>query len=114
MNGGIKNISKQEILELKKQVGYLEHQVVSKTLVQNAYVSMTLFAFDKEEEISTHTSTGDAFVLCLDGKGEITVDDETFFLVEGQSIVMPSELPHSVYGVEKFKMLLVVVFPTEK
>lgn len=110
----LKNISAKEVLELKEQVGYLDHQVVSKTLIQNSYVSMTLFAFDKDEEISTHESKGDAFVLCLDGTGEIIIDEEKFILEEGQSIVMPANRPHAVYGKEKFKMMLLVVFPIDK
>ena len=70
----IKNISKAEVLTLKEQVSYQEGQVVSKTLAQNDAVSVTLFSFDKGEEISTHESGGDAFVTCLDGVGEITID----------------------------------------
>ena len=57
----IKNISKAEVLTLKEQVSYQEGQVVSKTLAQNDAVSVTLFSFDKGEEISTHESGGDAF-----------------------------------------------------
>lgn len=106
----MKNIVKSEVVDLKEQVGYLDNQVVSKTLVQNGAVNITLFAFDKNEEISTHESKGDAFVTCLDGEGEITIDDSKFVLKEGQSIVMPANHPHSVYGKEKFKMLLIVVF----
>ena len=52
----------------------------------------------------------DAFVTCLDGVGEVTIDGEKFQLTEGQSIVMPAGHPHAVYGKEQFKMLLVVVF----
>lgn len=70
----IKNISKAEVLVLKDQVAYQEGQVVSKTLAQNDALSVTLFSFDKGEEISTHESGGDAFVTCLDGVGEITID----------------------------------------
>lgn len=66
----MKNISKAEVLVLKDQVAYQEGQVVSRTLAQNAAVSVTLFSFDKGEEISTHESGGDAFVTCLDGVGE--------------------------------------------
>ncbi len=106
----IKNISKAEVLTLKEQVSYQPGQVVSKTLAQNCYVSVTLFAFDKDEEISTHESDGDAFVTCLDGIGKITIDDMEYQLHEGQSIVMPAKHPHAVYGQEQFKMLLVVVF----
>jgi len=109
----LKNINKAEVLELKEQVSYMDHQIVSRTLVQNESVSITLFAFDKDEEISSHESTGDAFVTCLDGTGEITIDQEVFILKEGQSIVMPAKHPHAVFGKDKFKMVLVVVFPTK-
>lgn len=51
----MKNISKKEVLTLKDQIAYQDGQVVSKTLVQNHHVSITLFSFDKEEEISTHS-----------------------------------------------------------
>ena len=105
-----KNIDKQTKLNLKDLVEYQEGQVVSKTLVQNDYVSMTIFSFDKGEEISTHESGGDAFVTCLDGMGRITIDGVDFTLHEGESIVMPARHPHAVYGQEQFKMLLVVVF----
>ncbi len=106
----IKNINKAEVLKLKDEVAYQTGQVVSKTLAQNDALSVTLFAFDKGEEISSHESTGDAFVTCLDGEGEITIDGEKYILHEGDSIVMPARHPHAVYGKEQYKMLLVVVF----
>ena len=79
----IKNIEKSTVLTLKDEVAYQAGQVVSKTLAQNSAHSVTLFAFDKGEEISTH---------------------------EGQSIVMPAHHPPAVYGKEQYKMLLVVIF----
>lgn len=106
----IKNIEKAQVLTLKEEVSYQPGQVVSKTLAQNNALSVTLFAFDKGEEISTHESGGDAFVTCLDGVGRITIDGKPYELHEGESIVMPAKHPHAVYGQEKFKMLLVVVF----
>ena len=107
---GIKNFNKAEVVTLKEQVSYQEGQVVSKTMAQNDHVSVTLFSFDKGEEISTHESGGDAFVTCLDGVGEVTIDGVKYELHEGDSIVMPAGHPHAVYGKEQFKMLLVVVF----
>ena len=106
----MKNISEKEVLTLREQVAYQPGQVVSRTLAQNSAVSVTLFSFDKGEEISTHASGGDAFVTCLDGVGRITIDGEEFLLHQGESIVMPAGHPHAVCGQEQFKMLLVVVF----
>ena len=95
---GMKNISKAEVLTLRGQVAYQSGQVVSRTLAQNEHVSVTLFSFDKGEEISTHESGGDAMVTCLDGVGRITIDGVEHILHEGESIVMPARHPHAVYG----------------
>lgn len=105
-----KNIAKKEKLELKSLVDYQEGQVVSKTLVQNDYVSVTIFSFDKGEEISTHVSGGDAMVTVLEGTGRFTIGGDVFILNEGETIVMPKDVPHAVFGEEKFKMELVVSF----
>jgi quercetin dioxygenase-like cupin family protein len=108
----IKNIEHSSILGLENLVSYSPGQIVSMTLAQNTALSMTLFAFDKDEEISTHESGGDALVMALDGEGEIMIEEQRFLLKKGDSIVMPAQKPHSVKATEQFKMFLVVVFPT--
>lgn len=105
-----KNIAKQQKLLLKDLVDYQPGQVVSKTLAQNNAVSLTLFSFEKGEEISTHVSGGDAMVQVLEGTGRFTVDGVPHILHEGESIVMPAGFPHAVFGEERFKMLLTVIF----
>lgn len=106
----IKNMDFSKVIEMKSLVEYQEGQVVSRTLAQGKPLSLTLFAFDKGEEISSHSSGGDALVYILDGQAEITVGDEVFNLKEGETIVMPAGIPHALLAQEKFKMLLVVVF----
>ena len=105
-----KNIEKQVKLTLKDQVAYQPGQVVSKTLVQNDKVSMTIFSFDKGEEISTHAAGGDAMVTVLEGKGKFTVAEDVFYLEAGETLIMPKDIPHAVYGEERFKMQLVVSY----
>ena len=105
-----KNIEKHIKLNLKDQVAYQPGQVVSKTLVQNDAVSMTLFSFEKGEEISTHAAAGDAMVTVLEGTGKFTVGDKVFILNQGETIIMPKDVPHSVYGEERFKMQLIVSY----
>ena len=104
-----KNIDKAAVLHLKDLVDYQPGQVVSKTLVQNDLVSMTLFSFDKGEEISTHTG-GDAMVTVLEGTGRLTVGQDVFVLHEGDTLIMPKGIPHAVFGEERFKMQLTVSF----
>lgn len=105
-----KNIKSNALLSLKELVDYQPGQIVSKTLVQNDSVSITLFAFDKGEEISTHTSSGDAMASVLDGKGRFTVGENVFIISEGETLIMPKGVPHAVLGEEKFKMQLIVSF----
>ena len=111
MKEPMKNIAKSEALILKEQVDYQPGQVVSKTLAQNKAVSVTLFAFDKGEEISTHDSTGDAMVTVLEGVGRFTVGGKPHIVKAGETLVMPATVPHAVYGEEAFKWTLTVVFP---
>jgi len=110
----IKHISHETALQLADQVSYSAGQIVSMTLSQNKAVSLTLFAFDKGEEISTHASHGDALVTALDGLGEITIGGKQHLLKTGESIVMPAGIAHAVKAAEQFKMLLLVIFPAEK
>ena len=70
----LKNIEQEKVLTLTEQVLTQPGQIVSKTLVQNNAVSVTLFAFAKGEEIGTHDSTGDAMVTVLEGIGKFTID----------------------------------------
>ena len=107
----IKNIEHETILPLPEQVLVLPGQIVSKTLAQNRAVSMTLFAFDKGEEISTHDSDGDAMVTVLEGTGRFTVSGKEYMVEAGQTLIMPAKKPHAVFAQEAFKMLLVVIFP---
>lgn len=105
-----KNIEKQTKLSLKDQIAYQPGQVVSKTLVQNEKVSMTLFSFDKGEEISSHAAGGDAMVTVLEGTGRFTVGEDVFLLHVGETLIMPKGIPHAVFGEERFKMQLIVSF----
>ncbi len=114
MSDYIRHLRQGSVLSLADQVDYQGGQIVSKTLAQNAALSLTLFAFDAGEEISSHDSSGDAMVTALDGVGEITIGDEKHVLRAGETIVMPAKVPHAVYASERFKMFLTVVFPSRK
>ena len=106
----MKNLEFAAVLPFAQQVQYQKGQVVSKTIAQSKALSLTLFAFDKGEEIGTHASDGDALVIVLDGQGQITIDDTSYILNAGDSIIMPAQHPHSVFAKEQFKMFLVVEF----
>ncbi|HMM31492.1 MAG TPA: cupin domain-containing protein [Clostridia bacterium] len=107
----LKNIPFETALPLTSLVPYQDGRIVSRTLAQNGAVSVTLFAFEAGEEISTHASGGDALVYVFDGEGEFTIDGTLHRVAAGESIVMPAGKPHAVRAKERFRMLLTVVFP---
>ena len=110
----IKNMNHEEVLSLAGQVNAEDGQIVSKTLAQNKAVSVTLFAFAKGEEISTHNSIGDAMVTVLEGTGRFTVDGTDHLVHAGEVLIMPAKKPHAVYAEESFKMMLTVIFPFDE
>ena len=105
----IKNISFSEPHVLIDLVDYKEGQVVSRTLAQNEKISLTLFAFDSGEGLSTHAAPGDAMVQVLDGEVKLTIGGEEVIAKAGEIVVMPKNVPHSVNAKKRFKMLLIVV-----
>ena len=106
----IKNMEASKAIELKSMVAYQEGQVVSRTMAQGRPLSITLFAFDNGEEISSHASAGDAMVTILEGTAEITIGTEKHRVQAGEAILMPKNIHHALLAKGRFKMLLIVVF----
>jgi len=105
----IKNITFAEPQGLADLVDYESGRVVSRTFAQTKVMSLTLFAFDQGEGISSHSAAGDAFVQVLDGEASITIGEKDVLVKAGQVVVMPAGIPHALDARQRFKMLLVVV-----
>lgn len=110
MQNFFRNLPYEKAESLKSQIEYLSGQVVSKTIAQNKAFGITLFAIPAGEGISSHKSTGDAFVYIIEGSAEITIDDNHHTVTKGEFIVMPAGHPHALNARENFKMLLFVAF----
>ena len=98
-----------KILNLESFVEYNDGSVVSKTLVKKSAGTITLFAFDKGQALSTHSAPFDALVQVLDGEVEIEISGTKFNLKRGQSIIMPADEPHGLIATSKFKMMLIMI-----
>jgi quercetin dioxygenase-like cupin family protein len=90
-------------------IHYETDGVVSKRIIQKEKGNVTLFAFDKGQQLSEHTAPFDALVQVIDGTGEIIIDGKPNLLSAGQSIIMPANVPHAVNATERFKMLLTMI-----
>ncbi|MFQ6035796.1 MAG: cupin domain-containing protein [Sedimentisphaerales bacterium] len=94
---------------LKELAEYSKDSIVSKTLLDKQVGTITLFAFDKGQKLSEHTTPYDAFVQIVDGWAQMTIGGEDIKVCSGQIIIMPANVPHAVAAEEKFKMLLTMI-----
>jgi len=90
-------------------IGYADDSVVSKTILSKPVGSITLFAFDKGQGLSEHTSPYDAVVQIIEGCAQLTIGGKVMEVSAGELIVMPANIPHSVDAKERFKMLLIMI-----
>jgi quercetin dioxygenase-like cupin family protein len=90
-------------------VEYSKDSIVSKTVIDKPVGTITLFAFDKGQKLSEHTTPYDAVVQVLDGSSMLTIDGQDKHVTAGEIIIMPGNVPHSVTAQEKFKMLLTMI-----
>ncbi|MFD1431106.1 cupin domain-containing protein [Lacticaseibacillus yichunensis] len=107
----IDKIDPATTLSLTSLIPLDDGQVNSRTLVQRDDMSMTLFSVATDEEIGGHTAEGDALVNILSGEAEVTIRKKAHRVPAGQSILIPAGARHSLYALEGFQMLLIVVKP---
>jgi quercetin dioxygenase-like cupin family protein len=88
---------------------YQEGAVVSRTLIKKETGTVTLFAFDKGQGLSEHTTPFDALVNVIEGEAEIIISGTSYHVRGGEMIVMPANEPHALKAVERFKMMLVMI-----
>ena len=94
---------------VRDSIKYQENSIVSKTVIDEKSGTITLFAFDEGQNLSEHSAPHEAMVHVIDGVGEYTIGGETHRVEEGEMIIMPASIPHSVRAPEKFKMVLTMI-----
>ncbi|MCB0823640.1 MAG: cupin domain-containing protein [Bacteroidales bacterium] len=104
-----KEFGHSTIMNFNDKVEYSSEGIVSKRILQKEKGNVSLFAFDKGQQLSEHSAPFDALVQVLDGEGEIVINGKSHILLEGESIIMPANVPHAVIAAEKFKMLLTMI-----
>jgi len=83
--------------------------IVSKTLVDQKTGTITVFAFDQGQSLSEHTAPFDAFVHILSGQMKIRLNGNPVTVNQGESLIMPADIPHALEAVEPTRMLLVMI-----
>lgn len=90
-------------------IAYQEGAVVSRTLMNTASGTVTVFAFDAGQGLSEHTAPFDALVHVLEGTAEVRIAGVSNTLEAGECIMMPARAPHALKAAARFKMQLVMI-----
>ncbi len=98
-----------QAVEFNELVDYSDNSIVSKTLLDSAEGTITLFAFDRGQSLSEHSAPFHAFVQIIDGTGTIIIDGAEIEATTGQWVLMPADIPHAVEANQQFKMLLIMI-----
>ena len=98
-----------QVAVLAALVAYQPDAIVSRTLVKHSQGTLTLFAFDRSQELSEHTTPFDALVQILDGTASISIDGCEHRVNQGEAILMPANRPHALRADARFKMLLTMI-----
>src|ERR1700675_2454736 len=98
-----------EVVRLIDLVNYQEGSVVSRTLVNLATGTVTLFAFDEGQGLSEHTAAFDAVAHVLEGEAEITVSGKPLRTTTGEAVLLPANHPHALKALSRFKMVLTMI-----
>ncbi len=90
-------------------INYQNGSIVSKQIIKKPNGNITLFAFDKDESLTEHTSPYEAVVYMVDGEMEIKIGGNPFNVKAGEILVMPPNVPHGLKATIKSKMLLTMI-----
>lgn len=86
-----------------------EKSIVSRQIIKKPNGNITLFAFDKDESLTEHTSPYEALVQIVKGKMTITIGGKPFQVEEGEIILLPPNIPHGLVALDQTIMLLTMI-----
>ena len=98
-----------EALLLQSLITPTEQGIASRILAKSSGGNLTLFAFDKDQGLTEHTSPFEALVLVLDGSLTLTFGGASVRATPGTVVRMPADIPHALEAPEACRMLLIML-----
>lgn len=99
-------ILKEKLIEA---INIQDKSIVSRQIIKKPNGNITLFAFDKDESLTEHTSPYEALVQIVKGRMTITIGGNPFQVEEGEIILLPPDIPHGLVALDKTIMLLTMI-----
>jgi quercetin dioxygenase-like cupin family protein len=95
--------------ELKKLIAYSEGGILSKHLFKSSKLGMDLFCMAKGTKMSEHTSTREAIVHVIEGKGVFRLGKENIPMLPGVIIHMKPNAKHALKADENTSFVLILM-----
>ena|SRR3989338_5278381 len=92
--------------KIRELINYSNKGILSKTIVKNDSLNVTLFSMAAGTEISEHTSTKSGFVYVVEGKGIFNLAGDDIQMAEGVFIYMGANSRHSLSAEENTSFIL--------
>lgn len=96
------------VTQLREQIEYPHSGVLSKVLLKDQVCQYTLFCLATNTEISEHTSTRNATINVIEGRGLLTLSGNNIVLEPGVLVFMPANAPHALQAEENLAFLLIL------
>ncbi|MBT8171453.1 cupin domain-containing protein [Candidatus Bathyarchaeota archaeon] len=108
-NSELLSTIKTKPINLVNLIDYQDGSIVSRTIIDKEFGTVTLFAFAEGQALSEHTAPFDALVYTLDGEMKAIISGKEVLLKKGEILIMPANEPHALKATKRFKMLLIMI-----
>ena len=98
-----------EALRFQDLISYAEDGIASRVIAKKGTSNVTLFAFEKGQGLTEHTSPFDALVVIVEGAMTLTIGGKPVKAPSSSITRMPANVPHSLDAEERTRMLLVML-----
>lgn len=92
--------------QLNKLIEYPQKGILSKDIIKNDKLDITLFCMAKGTAISEHTSTKPGFIYVIEGEGVFNLEEKEIIMLSGVFIYMNENALHSLKANENTSFIL--------
>jgi quercetin dioxygenase-like cupin family protein len=107
--GVVTEQEKEKIFIIVEIIEYVSNSVVIKTILKKTTGNVTVSSFDTGEALGERNSAFDTFILVIDGKAEIVINDKSHQLSTGESIIIPAHSRNIIKANERFKIISTII-----
>jgi quercetin dioxygenase-like cupin family protein len=90
-------------------IEYPKEGILTKDVIENENLDITLFCMSKNSKISGHTSTKKATVYVIQGNGVFNLEGKDIAMIPGTIIYMKENAVHSLTAKENTSFLLTLI-----